>query len=303
MTPWRTAVLSLSAVLSCLLATPAEAGWQGTFQATCFRKWCRGCDSTPVVANFAPSACCPQPTTSCCAPACPPVQCCETRYVQRSFYQPVTTMQCRTVTEPVTTMRTSYFWEPQTTCRQSCYWDPCTCSFRMVSTPVTTYALRAQSCPVTSFVQRTMMVPVTSYRIATYFEPQTVCSTPTAAAPVVASASPSCCGSAPSVAAPAVTGPAVTENPGQAGVQESRQPAAPPTNGTSPLYDQKNSSPLPQAGTNGNQTGFRPIVPRLQAPPAAPARQPVTAPRLDKIAQADDAPKARLARRVRVVED
>jgi hypothetical protein len=290
MTPWRTALLTGLALIVFAAATPAYAGWQSTFQATCFRKGCFGCGSAPAVAAYTPVA------ADCCAPncasGCAQPSCCEMRYVARSFYQPVTTYQCRSFYEPVTTYRTSFFWEPQTCLRHSTYFDPCTCSYQVVATPVTSYRLRAQSCPVTSFVQRTAMVPVTSYRIATYYEPQTCCPTP------AVSASPGCCGSAPAVSAgPAA--PAVSENPGSAGVQEQRQPA---NGGSSPLYDQKNSSPLPNAPNgNGNQTGFRPLTPKV--PPSPAPRQPTVAPRLDKIAEANTAPKARLATRITIVDD
>lgn len=304
MTPWRTALCSILAVVGFAIAVPAEAGWQSAFQATCFRKGCFSCfgGDSPAVAAYTPapacSSCFTPSCSSCCTPApcatCQPCQTCETRYVARSFYQPVTSYQCRSYYEPVTSYRTSYYYEPQTTCRYTCTFDPCTCSYRMVATPVTSYSLKAQTCPVQSFVQRTMMVPVTSYRIATYYEPQTCC-TPTAAPAVVAAAAPAsgCCGSTPAAAAPAVT-----ENPSQPAVQEQRQPA--PSGGSSPLYDQKNSSPLPNP--SGNQTGFRPAAPARSAPPAA-ARQPIVAPRLDKIAMAEDGPRARLARRITIVDD
>ena len=288
---WMSALLTAATVA--ITATPASAGWQNTFQVTCFRRKPTVVQYTPSIAYYAPVV-----EANCCAPP-PPQQVCTTRYVQRSYYQPVTTYQSRSYYEPVTTYQTSYYYEPTTSYRYSSYYDPCSCSYKMVGSPVTTYHLKQQVCPVQSFVQRTMMVPVTTYRIATYYEPQTCCTQ-------VAAAPPPCCGSTPgpSVAAPA---PTVTEgtNTNPPSVQEQRQPAD--TN--SPLYNSNkpNSQQMPQAPTGGNNaTGYRPSLPPIKAP-VNPNRS-INSPRLDKIAadfnwQPAQSAKAELARRITIVDD
>src|SRR2546423_7421052 len=106
---WGCALAALAAG-----TTPARAAWDNVFQTCCW-----GCNKhAPAVANYyaPPAAPCQQP--------CPPQ--CTTRYVQRSYYQPVTTYKTETCYEPVTTYRTSYYYEPVTTYRYSCYYDPCT---------------------------------------------------------------------------------------------------------------------------------------------------------------------------------
>lgn len=158
MSPFRRIALG-SAVLMLLASTQVEAAWNNVFQTTCFG--CRNRSSyyvapAPVVAFAAPSSCC---TTS---------------YVQRCYYQPVTSY--KTVLEPVTSYRTSYYYEPVCTYRSSCYYDPCTGSRVQVTQPVTSYRLRSQCNAVTSYVQR--CVPVTSYRASYYLEPVTSCAPP-----------------------------------------------------------------------------------------------------------------------------
>lgn len=300
MMPWKYVMMGLLTAAAGLTSMPVEAGWQNTFQVTCFRR-------RPTVVQYAPA-----PVISYYAPptvdvSCytPPQQVCTTRYIQRSFYQPVTTYQTRSYYEPVTTYRTSYYYEPSTSYRYSYYYDPCTCSYKMVGNPVTTYHLKQQVCPVQSFVQRTMTVPVTTYRIATYYEPQTCCT-------LVAPTPTPCCGAptAPAAPAPTVTeGPSVSEGSTPANppsVQEQRQPA----DSNSPLYNtnKPNQQQMPQAptGTN-NATGFRPSLPPMRAPvaPPRPLGQP---PRLDKIASDTDwrpaqGAKAELARRITIVDD
>src|SRR5262245_33591210 len=96
-------------VLACWAATaaPAQAGWQASYQLTCF---CH--KRQPAVAYYVA----PAPVVAqYVAPA--PATCCQTNYVQRTFYQPVTSYQQQCYYEPVTTYRTSYYYEPQTTCR------------------------------------------------------------------------------------------------------------------------------------------------------------------------------------------
>src|SRR5438128_2406303 len=143
---------------------PARAAWCNVFQVTCFPRLQR---TSTSVSYYAPSPCC-EP--------CPQV--CTTRYMQRSYYQPVVSYQTRSYYEPVTSYRTSYYYEPVTSYRYSCYYDPCTCSYKQVACPTTCYRLRSQCCPVQSWAQRCCQVPVTSYRIASYWEPVTTCCTP-----------------------------------------------------------------------------------------------------------------------------
>ncbi len=191
MKPFRIAVL-LSGGLLFLDAgsRPLQAAWNNVFQVACHHR--------PAVSYYAPSACCPQPV------------CCQTQYVQRSFYQPVTTFQTRTYFEPVTSYRTSYFYEPVQSYRYSCYFDPCTCSYQQVAIPTTSFRLRAQCCPVTSWVQRCMTVPVTTQQLAHYWEPVTTCTS--AGAPI------------PATPAPALAAPPPSSGPG---VSEGRIPPTP----------------------------------------------------------------------------
>ncbi|MFL5341092.1 MAG: hypothetical protein ACJ8F7_13175 [Gemmataceae bacterium] len=158
MTPFRRLAFGAAALLL-LASAPAEAAWNNVFQVNCCH--CRERSSyytapatVPVVAHA--------------APAC---GCCQTCYVQRCYYQPVTTY--KTVCEPVTSYRTSYYYEPVCTYRTSCYYDPCTCQSIQVTTPVTSYRLRSKCNAVTSYVQK--CVPVTTYRPTFYMEAVTSC--------------------------------------------------------------------------------------------------------------------------------
>jgi hypothetical protein len=163
---WGFALTALAA-----LANPAHAGWNNVFQVCC-----NDCGSTvaPVVANSVDPGCCPAP---------PPTRVCTTRYIQRTYYQPVTTYRTSTYYQPVTTYRTSYYYEPVCSYRYSCYYDPCTCSYQRVAVPVTSYRLRSQCCPVTTYLQRCCMTPVTTYRQMCYYEPVTTCCDTPAAHP------------------------------------------------------------------------------------------------------------------------
>src|SRR5439155_1825467 len=98
------------AVVLVLAAGRADAAWNNAFQVTCF-----GCK------NRASRYCCPPPPAPVAAYAppamaysAPPVPtgcgCCQTCYVQRCYYQPVTTYN--KVMEPVQTQRVSHYWEP-----------------------------------------------------------------------------------------------------------------------------------------------------------------------------------------------
>jgi hypothetical protein len=158
MTPVRT-IAAGAALLLVLAANPAQAAWNNAFQLCCHH--CR----SNTHSYYAP------PVAAAC---CPPPPCCTTSYVQRCYYQAVTTY--KTVCEPVTTYRTSYYCEPVTTYRSSCYYDPCTCQSVQVTIPVTSYRLRSQCNAVTSYVQR--CVPVTAYKPHYYLEAVTSCVQP-----------------------------------------------------------------------------------------------------------------------------
>jgi hypothetical protein len=265
---------------------PAEAAWNNVFQVCC-----ASCRSAPVVAAY--------PADPCCAPACPapcPQTTCTTRYVQRCYYQPVTTYRTNTYYEPVTTYRTSYYYEACTSYRYSCYYDPCTCSYQQVAQPVTSYQLRSRCCPVTSYLQRCCLQPVTSYRAVTYYEPVTTCCTTTSGAPVcappagatVVPATPPPAGAAPPPAVPpAAPAPGVTEERGP-------PPPAPP-----PAVDERRdlggpasdsrrldrSPALPHgAGPRGSEgSSYRP--PQLRGPvPITPRTVEPPRVRYDRIA-------------------
>jgi hypothetical protein len=118
-------------------------------------------------------------TTSCCrssrsayfAPQCPPPCCPSVSYVQRCYYQPVTTYKTETYYEPITTYRTSYYCEPVTRYRYTSYYDPCTGCCYQVCTPCTSYVMRARCNAVCSYVQRCRLVPCTTMRKSFYLEP------------------------------------------------------------------------------------------------------------------------------------
>src|SRR5262245_12374909 len=108
---------------------PAHAAWNNVFQV------CGSSGSAPapaVLTGFGGDPC------------CPPQQQCTTRYVQRSYYQPVTTYKTTTYSVPVTTYRTSYYYEPVCSYRYTCAYNPCTCRYETVAQPVTSYRLRSQ---------------------------------------------------------------------------------------------------------------------------------------------------------------
>lgn len=215
MRPFRVAALCCALGFLGAGATPLQAAWNNVFQVCCHR--CGGPAPAPAVANFGP----------CCDPCPQPV--CTTRYVQRSFYQPVTTYQTRTFYEPVTTYRTSFFWEPVTSFRVSFYRDPCTGCCRQVATPCTSMRLRSQCCPVTSYLQRCALVPVTTQQQMFYLEPVTTCCDPCAA--------------------------------GTPGVIDRRTT---PNGGSGTPGVQQFNDAMPPAGTSSRQ--LPPVTPRLTAP-------------------------------------
>jgi hypothetical protein len=288
------AVLPALAALAAV-DTPAQAAWNNVFQVSCFHHRRR------AVAAYAP--CCPAPApvvaaaAPCCPDPCPPPPCpqpvCTTRYIQRCYYQPVTTYQQRNYLEPVTTYRTSYYYEPVCSYRYSCYYDPCTCSYQQVATPVTSYRLRSQCNAVTSYLQRCQMVPVTSYQLRTYYEPVTTCCTPpvtpccTPAAPAAVPAVPAV-GAVPSV--PTVPSAPSGAVPGVGEQQQQVVPSQKPRVGEEPMPPAgtrlrrfQETQPPPTAGAPDNS--FR--QPQLRSPvPALPAAPPRV--RLDRIAALPD---------------
>jgi hypothetical protein len=240
----------------------ARAGWNNVFQVCC--NHCGG-TAAPVVAGYA-DPCCPAP----CPQPCPQTTC-TTRYIQRTYYQPVVSYRVSNYLQPVTTYRTSYYYEPVCSYRYSCYYDPCTCRYQTVAQPVTSYRLRSRCCPVTSYLQRTCMTPVTTYRQACYYEPVTTCCTTT-------------------------TGAAVATLP--PGAQVTPAPAAhveAPAPGTTETREGASSLPPPPPGTEESRspgTAYRPRSPEVQPPRVmphasdssyrAPARPPIV--RFDRIA-------------------
>src|SRR6266849_5024330 len=109
-------------LLALLAGSPLHAAWNNVFQVCC-----NSCGAHSSASYYAPQA---DP----CNP-CPPPPCCTTRYIQRSYYQPVVTYQTKTYYEPVTTYRTSYFWEPVQTVRYTSFYDPSCCCFRQQACP------------------------------------------------------------------------------------------------------------------------------------------------------------------------
>ncbi len=167
MRPFQAPVWGFALAILAATGGATQAAWNNVFEACCWNS------QSPTTANAPPQEC------------CQPQQQCTTRYIQRSYYQPVTTYTQRTYYEPVTTYRTSYYYEPVTSYRYSCAYDPCSCKYQQVATPVTSYRLRSQCCPVTSYMQRCQVTPVQSYQQAFYYEPVTSCCQTTVGAPVL----------------------------------------------------------------------------------------------------------------------
>jgi hypothetical protein len=247
-------------------AGPAAAAWNNVYQTTLFGR-CRRQQTTaqyvaaPVVAASPCTTCAsPPPCPAPCAPAC------STSYVQRCYYQPVTTYQTQTYYEPVTTYQTSYYYEPVTSYTYTSYYDACSCSCYQVATPVTSYSLRAQQCPVQSWVQRCASVPVTTYQKSCYLEPHTTCCQTTVGALIPAP----CNSAAPSgVSAPP---PVINENRG----------TAPP-----PIIRENNGSTDRYYPPN-KQTNFQ-QQPAFGVPPAVRPVAPPPPVKLDRIVVGPDA--------------
>jgi hypothetical protein len=280
MKPLRGVVWACALALVGASAEPVHAAWCNVFQVCC-----NSCGGSSSVSNYAAPACCdpcPQPT-------------CTTRYVQRCYYQPVTSYTTKTYYEPVTTYRTSYYYEPVTSYRYSCYVDPCTGCSHQVACPTTCYRLRSQCCPVQSWAQRCCQVPVTTYQQSFYYEPVTTCCTPPAPTccptaynppcpPAASAAVPQGTYSAPPSGASSIapyTPPAVTEQNASPGVRE--YPDASKTPSGSPLYDRY--YPAPQTPTMPPASGaaLRPAAPRLPVVPPAPVPVAPPAVKLERI--------------------
>jgi len=183
-----------------IAVAPASAGWDNVFQPTLFGRLRQPVSTSqyyvaPVVVAQSPppvvAYSAPQVVVAQSAP-CDPCQQqkCTTNYIQRSYYQPVTTMETRTEMVPVTTYRSSYYYEPVTSYRYSSYYDPCNCSTTQVAVPSVSYQLREQKCPVQSWVSRCVQVPVQGYQKVDYWQPQTTCCNTTTGAPIYGSQPP-----------------------------------------------------------------------------------------------------------------
>jgi hypothetical protein len=279
MRPLRTVLWAGAVVVFAAAAGRADAAWNNVFQVCC-----QHCGSAPpTTSNFTAAAadpCCPQP----CPQPCPQ-QVCETRYVQRTYYQPETHFETRTAYEPVTTYRTSFFWEPVTNYRVSCFFDPCTCSYKQVSTPVTSFRLRQQCCPVQSWVARCFSVPVTTMKAFTRCEPVTSCYWTTAAA-----AAPACPPPCPAPAPAQAPSAGVQVNPlppAGAGVNDGR----PPANVGQPGVNDTGSDGARQSDKRYDPyaapQGYRQYAPPAGAAPKAAS--PTTPVRPEKFVQAPPA--------------
>lgn len=243
-------------LMACALAlgasSDATAAWNNVFQVTCWN--CRSQQAS--TSYYQP------PVATAPVAAAGGSQQCNTSYVQRSYYEPVTTYENKSYYEPVTTYRTSYYYEPVTQCRTSYYYDPCSCAYKPVTSRETTYALKAQQCPVTSYVERCYQQPVTSYRLSYYYQPVTTCCTTTTGAPLPClpqggtgpSLSPAPAPVAPSTGQPPLANPApaISEHrsfsPAAPGVNDSRTPG---TSSFRPIQPAVPVSPERIASANG----------------------------------------------------
>jgi hypothetical protein len=250
-------------LLALLAGSPLHAAWNNVFQVCC-----NSCGGQTSASYYAPPA---DP----CNP-CPPPPCCTTRYIQRSYYQPVVTYQTKTYYEPVTTYRTSYFWEPVQTVRYTSFYDPSTCCFRQQACPVTAYRLRSQCCPVQSVVARCCTVPVTTQQLMTYYEPQTTCTSTTIGAPVAAPP--------PGTMATPPLGPMAAPPPG-AGVNDSQTGVPPAGVRDSGDNFRGSDSYKPETMPPASGSSLRQLTPQSPGNVKTPSNesQPPPRVRLDKI--------------------
>jgi hypothetical protein len=267
-----------------VLALPASAGWDNVFQPTLFERWRQPSSTSayyvaPVVVQYQPAPVVvaqyqPPPVVVAQSAPCttcqsPPQQQCSTSYVQRSYYQPVTVMENRTVQEAVTTMRTSYYYDAVTSYRYSMYVDPCSGCAQQVATPTVEYQLKAQSSPVQTWVSRCVQVPVTVQQKVDYWQPQTTCCTTTQGAPIYTTPPPQtpqppliqAVPSAPQVQAPSIrsenTAPKDTMYDRYYPPLQKIQDDKSPTNGTS--FQPSLGTPVP-------------VSPSAPQPPAPPIK-------------------------------
>lgn len=269
-------------VVTVATVAPASAGWDNVFQPTLFGRSRQPTSTSqyyvpPVVVQSSPvvvaqAASCPQP---CPQPACQQQQQCTTKYVQRSYYQPVTTYQTQTVMEQVTTYRTSYYYEPVTSYRYSAYYDPCTCSYQQVAVPTTSYQLREQKCPTQAWVSRCVQVPVQGYQKVDYWQPQTTCCQTTEGAPVYNNSTPP--------PPPVTNAPSMTPIERAPEIQKSTTPA---TSNPRPTMMDSYYPPIEKTPENRNTTPNTSWQPQLGAPvPVKPvAPQPQAPVKMDRIA-------------------
>jgi hypothetical protein len=206
---------------------------------------------------------------------CDPCRPCQTNYVQRSYYQPITVMETREVKELVTTQRTSYYYAPITTMRYSSYYDPCTCSTIQVATPQQSFELRAQSCPVQTWVSRCVQVPVQSVQKVDYWQPVTTCCQTTYGAPVLGNGAP-LPQMPPAGPAPAIDGPP--------SISGSKSGSSPTNDMWKKYYPDQEKAPPEIKGSSLPNTPWQPQlgqpVPMQNTTPQPPA-PPV---KLDRIA-------------------
>lgn len=220
-----------------LQASNLQGAWNPSFQTTClFRRNL----PTTTTSNYAPVSSNPGVGNS-------PIPCntCNTQFVQRSYYEPVTSYERKSYYEPVIATQTSYYYEPVTTYWYSCYYDPGSCSQKQVATPETSYQLRTALKPVTTYVEKVGYQPTTGYRQAFYYEPVTTCTqtttTTTVGSPILA----------PSLGAPAFVPLAPCASPAPA-------PAAPGVN-------EQRLAPSPTGAAPALGLGIAPVSGRVTA--------------------------------------
>ncbi|MBJ7495429.1 MAG: hypothetical protein JHD20_03130 [Gemmataceae bacterium] len=240
---------------------PASAAWNNVYQVSC-----NNTNATASTSNYQPAP------TPCNLPGCTQQICqqqnCATRYVQKFYYEPVTSYESTSYYEPVTSYKTSYYYEPVTSYKTSYYYDPSQCGYQQMATPVTSYQLKAQNCPVNSYMLRTALKPVTSYKQSYYYEPQTTCCNTSVGVPVM-----------PQIAAPCTTPLAPVPNPNIApGVNEQRATPTPAPAAVAPgINENRELAPNP---TNSSRSS---VIPGKTVSPVMPAPQVPSSVRLDRI--------------------
>lgn len=287
--------LSVLCVWASVVA-PASAGWDNVFQPTFWHRRTTTSQyyvAPAVVAQYPPVvvAQAPPPVVAHSAP-CDPCQKCTTNYVQRSYYQPVTTYESRTIQEQVTTMQTSYYYAPVTTYRYSAYYDPCTCSYQQVAVPQQSFELRAKNCPVQSWVSRCVQVPVQGYQKVDYWQPVTTCCQTTLGAPILGNGAPAMPPAMPPAAAP------VPDLPPS--ISGQKTPAKSMSDQYQYYFPKQEAAPEIRGSTSGSS--FQPklglplppqVAPQPQQPPVKFDRIAVGESRVDgQIVRSDNSPKA-----------